>query len=85
MVPSLVEAEVVLQTACLRPLSVDGLPIIGEVPGLTGVYVATGHWKKGILLSPVTARIIAELIVKGFMGWDVNSGHQSIHTASNPA
>jgi len=65
MVPSLVEAELVLQTACLRPLSVDGLPIIGEVPGQTGVYVATGHWAKGILLSPVTARIITELIVKG--------------------
>ncbi len=65
MVPSLVEAEVVLQTACLRPLSADGLPIIGEVPGRTGVYIATGHWKKGILLSPVTARIITELIVKG--------------------
>ncbi len=66
MVPSLVEAEVVLQTACLRPLSADGLPIIGEVPGQTGIYIAAGHWKKGILLSPVTARIITDLIVKGF-------------------
>jgi len=65
MVPSLIEAEVVLQTACLRPFSADGLPIIGEVPGQTGVYVATGHWTEGILLSPITARIITELIVKG--------------------
>lgn len=65
MVPSLIEAEVVLQTACLRPLSTDGLPIIGEVPGWSGVYIAGGHWKKGILLSPVTGSIIAELITKG--------------------
>lgn len=65
LVPSLVEAEVVLQTACLRPLSADGLPIIGEVPGWGGVYLATGHWTKGILLSPVTGRIITELILKG--------------------
>jgi len=65
MVPSLVEAEVVLQTACLRPLPADGLPIIGEVPGWNDVYLATGHGKKGILLSPVTAHIITELILGG--------------------
>ena len=65
MVPSLTEAEVVLQTACLRPLSADGLPIIGEVPGWSGVYIASGHWKKGIQLSPVTGSVIAELITKG--------------------
>lgn len=65
MVPSLTEAEVVLQTACLRPLSTDGLPIIGEVPGWSGVYIASGHWKKGILLSPITGSVIAELITKG--------------------
>ncbi len=66
MAPSLVEAEIVLQTACLRPLSADGLPIIGEVPSWNGVYLATGHWTKGILLSPVTGYIVTELILKGF-------------------
>ena len=65
VVPSLAEAELVLQTACLRPLPADGLPIIGEVPGWRGVYLATGHWMKGILLSPVTARIITDLVIKG--------------------
>jgi glycine oxidase len=65
MTPSLEEAQVVLQTACLRPLTDDKLPIIGKVPGWEGVYLATGHWTKGILLSPVTARIIADLIIKG--------------------
>jgi len=65
MVPFLSEAELVLQTACLRPLPADGLPIIGEVPGWSGVYLATGHWTKGVLLSPITARLMTELIVKG--------------------
>jgi len=65
MVPSLDEAEVVLQTACLRPLPADGLPIIGKVPGWDGIYLATGHWANGILLSPITARIITDLVVKG--------------------
>jgi glycine oxidase len=65
LVPSMEEAELILQTACLRPLSADGLPIIGEVPGWNGVYLATGHWTKGILLSPVTGLIITELILKG--------------------
>lgn len=65
MMPSLVEAELVLQTACLRPLPADGLPLLGEVPGWGGVYLATGHWTKGILLSPITARIITDLMVRG--------------------
>lgn len=65
VVSSLAEAELVLQTACLRPLSADGLPIIGEVPGWRGVYLATGHWTKGILYSPITAHIMTELILKG--------------------
>lgn len=71
MVPSLAEAEVILQTACLRPLSADGLPIIGEIPGWAGVYVATGHWTKGILLSPITGRIISELIIRGVTSFPI--------------
>lgn len=72
MVPSLIEAEVVLQTACLRPVAADGLPIIGEVPGWNGVYLATGHWTKGILLSPVTALMITQLILAGVTSIPIN-------------
>ena len=45
--------------AGLRPLSADGLPILGPVPGWEGVYVAAGHGRKGVLLSPVTGRLLA--------------------------
>ncbi len=51
--------------AGLRPDTVDHLPILGygEIENLT---FATGHFRNGILLAPVTAEIIADLIVKGF-------------------
>jgi len=65
ILPSLADAKLIMQTACLRPLSADGLPIIGEFPPQSNAYLATGHWSKGILLSPITALIITELILKG--------------------
>ena len=58
-------AEVVEQTACLRPLSRDGLPIMGPAPGLAGAYVATGHGRKGLMLAPASGRALAELVVAG--------------------
>ncbi len=59
------EAELVEQTACLRPLSADELPMIGRAPGLDGAYLATGHGRQGILMSPPTGQAIADLIVDG--------------------
>ena len=51
MAPSLNVSELVHQTACLRPLSSDGLPIIGKVPGWDNLYLGTGAGRKGILWS----------------------------------
>ncbi len=65
IIPTLLEATLVLQTACLRPVTSDMLPIIGQVPGCEGVYLATGGGRKGILLSPAMGRAIADLITKG--------------------
>lgn len=58
-------AEFVEQTACLRPLSADGLPIIGPLAGIEGAYVATGHGRQGILMAPPTGRAISDLIADG--------------------
>ena len=63
--PSLINAKVTGHTACLRPLSLDHLPIIGAVPTLTGAYLATGHGTKGILLSLVTGKHLANAIAHG--------------------
>lgn len=59
VLPDLADAEVVEQLAGSRPLSIDRHPIVGSVPGLQGVLLATGHSTKGIHLAPITARIIA--------------------------
>ena len=59
------QAELVEQTACLRPLSADGLPIMGRVPGLEGAYLATGHGRQGILMSPACGQAMADLILDG--------------------
>jgi thiazole synthase len=45
----------------LRPGTPDGLPIIGR-SGMPGVFYATGHYRNGILLAPITASIVAALL-----------------------
>src|SRR3954454_9462373 len=63
--PVLAESKVLAQQACYRPVTQDGLPLIGPVPGLKGAYVATGHNVWGILNAPATGEVMAELIVDG--------------------
>ncbi|MDP8923912.1 MAG: FAD-binding oxidoreductase [Chloroflexota bacterium] len=65
VIPSLSRAEVVYHLAGPRPLSADGMPIIGPIPGLDGAYVATGHRNKGIHLSALTGQIIRDFITTG--------------------
>jgi len=65
LVPSLRKAEVASEWAGLRPGSPDDLPIIGRLPGRENVYVATGHFRNGILLAPITGKLMSQLILKG--------------------
>jgi glycine oxidase len=65
LVPALGRCAVVDAWAGLRPVTPDGLPVLGPSPDLAGLYYATGHGRHGILLAPLTARLIAELIVGG--------------------
>lgn len=51
--------------ACYRPVYDDGLPLLGQVPGVQGAYLATGHSCWGILNAPATGLSMAELIVDG--------------------
>src|ERR1700687_5242773 len=62
LVPKLAEACILKAWAGLRPGTSDGLPIIGatETPGY---FVATGHFRDGILLAPVTAKLMAQMIL----------------------
>lgn len=63
--PDLERAELVQQLAGSRPLSPDGRPIIGPVPGMDNVLLATGHATKGIHLGPATGRVIADYVLRG--------------------
>ena len=65
MMPSLRYAEVASAWAALRPGTPDGRPIIGPLPGWPNVYVAGGHFRNGILLGPITGRVVAQLITEG--------------------
>ena len=63
--PILASSRVLASQACFRPVTQDGLPLIGAVPGAPGAYVATGHSVWGILNAPATGEAVAELILDG--------------------
>lgn len=49
----------------LRPCTPDGLPVVGQVPGIGGLYAATGHGMLGLTLGPVTGKLLSEQILDG--------------------
>jgi glycine/D-amino acid oxidase-like deaminating enzyme len=63
--PVLANSRVLASQACYRPMTQDGLPLIGAIPGARGAYVATGHSVWGILNAPATAEAVAELVLDG--------------------
>ncbi|MCY4556613.1 MAG: FAD-dependent oxidoreductase [Chloroflexi bacterium] len=65
LMPALSSAEQVLHTACLRPVTPDWLPIVGQAPGWDNVYICAGGQKKGILLGPAMGKGIAEIMASG--------------------
>lgn len=64
VIPSIGGLRVVEQTACLRPRTPDGLPILSRVHGWDNVYAATGAGKKGILLGPAMGMVAADLVAE---------------------
>ncbi|GIU82865.1 MAG: glycine oxidase ThiO [Acidobacteria bacterium] len=62
--PSLSNLKISEKWAGLRPMSSDGLPVLGEFPEVKNLFIATGHYRNGILLAPITAKVIAEKITK---------------------
>ncbi len=63
LMPCLEGAELVKHVAGIRPVSEDKLPILGAVPGLANLYLASGHGHSGIGLSAVTGTIMADLVL----------------------
>ncbi|MGQ0685710.1 NAD(P)/FAD-dependent oxidoreductase [Bradyrhizobium sp.] len=63
--PAFRPERIVARQSCFRPVTEDGLPLIGKVPAIAGAYVATGHSVWGILNAPATGEALAEMIVDG--------------------
>jgi len=62
---ALAGARIDRRQACYRPVTDDGLPLIGRVPAMAGAFVATGHGPWGMLNAPATGLALAELIADG--------------------
>lgn len=62
LAPSLANAEIVETWAGLRPATPDNLPILGPTD-IDGLFIATGHYRNGILLAPVTAKLARDWIM----------------------
>jgi len=65
LLPEAWRATFIDARAGLRPATPDELPIIGPSPSVEGLVYATGHYRNGILLAPLTAAVVADLIMDG--------------------
>jgi glycine oxidase len=71
LVPSLRDLPIARTWCGFRPWAPDSLPILGPWPGIEGLFVATAHFRNGILLAPITARLMTDWITAGKPSLDV--------------
>jgi glycine oxidase len=65
IMPGVADQAIIETWSGLRPHAPDDLPVLGADPQVEGLIYATGHYRNGILLAPITAQAISELIIKG--------------------
>ena len=65
MSPALAVLPLFDSWAGLRPRAADGLPVIGPCDEIDGLIYATGHYRNGILLAPITGELIADAVFDG--------------------
>lgn len=70
--PALASAEIVETWSGLRPGTPDDLPILGPTD-IEGLLIATGHYRNGILLAPITAKLIRDWILLGHASFDAEA------------
>src|SRR5262249_19574310 len=68
LVPALADLPIARTWYGFRPWAPDSLPVLGPWPGVAGLFLATGHFRNGILLAPITARLMTEWITGGQPG-----------------
>ena len=72
MMPGLADAGVAASWAGLRPKSRTGGPVIGPVPGASGLVVAAGHYKTGLCMAPLTAELVCGLMIGHGLQFDAS-------------
>jgi glycine/D-amino acid oxidase-like deaminating enzyme len=72
LVPELRNVKIARSWGCIRPMSIDQLPIVGPVPEVAGLYLNTGHGRSGMGLAPATSEAVAELLLTGQSGLDIS-------------
>ncbi len=65
IMPALRQVPVIRTWAGLRPMTPDGVPIIDRAPGISGLFLATGHSRVGVSYAPVTGWLLAQLVTRG--------------------
>jgi glycine oxidase len=71
--PAIESLPVIDSWSGFRPRSADGLPVLGRTAEIEGLCYATGHYRNGILLAPITGKMIADVIVEGDMPASVSA------------
>jgi glycine oxidase len=64
IVPAIARLPLLDSWAGFRPRAVDGWPVLGASESVDGLFYATGHFRNGILLAPITGELIADEIVR---------------------
>lgn len=85
LIPDFKKVSVIRYFAGLRPYTDDGLPILGQVEGINGFIMAAGHEGDGIALSPVTGKLISELVIEGESSIPLDTFRLSRFTKSKTA
>ncbi|MBB3189955.1 glycine oxidase ThiO [Halomonas cerina] len=63
ILPALAECEIEHHWSGLRPGTPDGLPFIGEMPDVRGLFINAGHYRNGLVLAPASARLLADEVL----------------------
>jgi glycine oxidase len=82
-VPALAQGRILESWAGLRPGTPDSLPIMGATP-TPGYFVATGHFRDGILLAPITAYLMTQLILGAEPDHDLSAFRPNRFGDQNP-
>jgi glycine oxidase len=73
LLPALREAQFVSTWTGLRPGTPDELPYLGQLPDVPGLVFATGHFRNGILLAPMTGCIVSQLVLQEDLSADISA------------